>query len=200
MESHITYRPSLSPSSNQVIIPPKFQPTRGGARRRVEKADTAHHLRDENTNSEGDIKEVGTAKLTPGYQTRSAARQQAEAPQSNEGNDSSVGVSSSSSEIPNSNEGSGNEATSSPTEDTETIRGDIIKCKIPGLRDSMHLKMKGVEKHFQEGLTTTSRGHLRCSIVEEVRIIDSALPDYPDIEAKYRFYGLGWMSKAPSHY
>ncbi|MCD7458838.1 hypothetical protein HAX54_039364, partial [Datura stramonium] len=35
-----------------VLMPPKFQPTRGGARRRIERAYTTHHLRDENTESE----------------------------------------------------------------------------------------------------------------------------------------------------
>ncbi|MCE3049549.1 hypothetical protein HAX54_045137 [Datura stramonium] len=37
----------------EVIMPPKFQPTKGGARRRVERADTTHHLRDENIYCEG---------------------------------------------------------------------------------------------------------------------------------------------------
>ncbi|MCE3049759.1 hypothetical protein HAX54_045735 [Datura stramonium] len=141
-------------------MPPKFQPTRGGARRRVERADNTHHLRDENTNSEGKIQEVGTSKPTT------------------DGSSSS----------------SDNEATSSPTEDTEPIRGDIIKGKTPGFRDNLHWQVKGDEKHFQEGLT---RGHLKRTIMEEVRIISSEFLEYGDIEAKYKFYGLGWMSEAP---
>ncbi|MCE3049979.1 hypothetical protein HAX54_046237, partial [Datura stramonium] len=41
---------------------------------------------------------------------------------------------------------------------------------------------------------------LAACIAKEVRIIDSELPEYPDIKAKYKFYGLGWMSEAPGHY
>ncbi|MCE5166624.1 hypothetical protein HAX54_022809 [Datura stramonium] len=33
--------------------------------------------------------------------------------------------------------------------------------------------------------------------MEEVRIINSKFPEYPYIEDKYKFYGLGWMSEAP---
>ncbi|MCE3216533.1 hypothetical protein HAX54_006791 [Datura stramonium] len=54
---------SISPSSNQVIIPPKFQPTKGGARRRVERDDTTHRLRDENIDSEGEIEETSRGHL-----------------------------------------------------------------------------------------------------------------------------------------
>ncbi|MCD9645763.1 hypothetical protein HAX54_034948 [Datura stramonium] len=75
--------------------------------------------------------------------------------------------SSSSSDNSNSDERSGNEATSSPSGDTETIRGDLIKGKSP------------------------ARGHFKCSIAKEVRIIDSELLEYPDIEGKYKFYCLG---------
>ncbi|MCE2055321.1 hypothetical protein HAX54_042412 [Datura stramonium] len=155
--------PSLVPSSNQVIIPPKFQPTIGGARRRVERDDTTHYLRDENTDSEAD-----------GF--------------------------GSSNDSPDSDEGSGNETTSSPAEDTEPIRRDIIKGKTPRFRDNLRWQVKTDEKYFQEGLTTTTRGHLKRSIAEEVRIIDSELPECPNIEAKYKFYGLGWMSEALGHY
>ncbi|MCD9558668.1 hypothetical protein HAX54_016198, partial [Datura stramonium] len=79
-----------------------------------------------------------------------------------------------------SDEGSSNEATSSLEEYTKPIRADIINGKMPGFRDSMRWKLKGAKKHFQEGLTT--RRHIKCSIAEEVRIIDSELPKYPDIE------------------
>ncbi|MCD7448189.1 hypothetical protein HAX54_039145 [Datura stramonium] len=94
-DRHLDDGPSNSPSlvgSNGVIMPPKFQPTIGGARRRVERAHTTHHCRDENTYSEAD-------------------------------------GSSSSSESPDSVEGSGNEAPSNQAEDTEPIRGDLIKGK-----------------------------------------------------------------------
>ncbi|MCD7462476.1 hypothetical protein HAX54_048615 [Datura stramonium] len=67
-------------------------------------------------------------------------------------------------------------------------------------RDSLCWQVKGAEKDFQEGLITTARGHLKRSIVEEVRIIESELPKYLDIEAKYKLYGLGWMSEAICHY
>ncbi|MCD9642241.1 hypothetical protein HAX54_028932 [Datura stramonium] len=147
-------------------MPPKFQPTRGGARRRVVRDDNTHHLRKENTNFDGEIQEVGTVEPTPSYQTRFTTRQQAVNPQYNEGNDSSTDGSSSSSDSLDLDEGSGNEATSSSVEDTEPISGYIIKGKMLG-------------------------------IVGKVRIIGSELPEYSDIEAKYKFYGLGWMSEAP---
>ncbi|MCD7450016.1 hypothetical protein HAX54_002893 [Datura stramonium] len=181
----------------QEIMPPKFQHTRGGARRRSDKADTTRHLRDENTDSEGEVQKVGTNAPSPSYQTRSAARKQAANPQSNEGNDSAADESSSSNDSPDLDKGSGNEATSNPQKDIEPIRGDIIKGKTPGFRDSLCWQVKGAEKHFQEGLTTIARVHLKRSVAEEVRIINSELPKYPNIEAKYKFYGLGWMSEAP---
>ncbi|MCE3216562.1 hypothetical protein HAX54_006887 [Datura stramonium] len=60
------------------------------------------------------------------------------------------------------------------------------------------IQMKGVAmRPPAEGLTTKARGHLKRSIVEEVKIIDSELPEYPKIEGKYKFYRLGWMSEAP---
>ncbi|MCE5166610.1 hypothetical protein HAX54_022579 [Datura stramonium] len=101
---------------------------------------------------------------------------------------------------PSPDEGSDNEASSIPVEDTEPRRGDIIKGKMQGFRDSLCWQVKGAEKQFQEGLTTTARGHLKCSIAEEVRIIDSELLEYPYIEAKYKLYGLEWISEEPGHY
>ncbi|MCD9641972.1 hypothetical protein HAX54_028531, partial [Datura stramonium] len=50
------------------------------------------------------------------------------------------------------------------------------------------------------GLNTTGRGYLKRSIAVEVRIIDSELSKYPDIERGYKLYGLGWMSEAPGSY
>ncbi|MCE3052496.1 hypothetical protein HAX54_052765 [Datura stramonium] len=88
--------PSPAPLSNQVIMQSKFQPTRGGARKRIERTETAHHLLYENTKFEGAIKEVGIAEPSPGYQARSVARQQAANPQSYKGDDSSADRSSSS--------------------------------------------------------------------------------------------------------
>ncbi|MCD7460845.1 hypothetical protein HAX54_044593 [Datura stramonium] len=102
------------------------------------------------------------------------------APSSNqfdEGDDSLVDGYSSSGNDSESNERSGIEATNSLTRDSEPMKGDVLK-----------------------GLTTTARGHLKCSLVEEVRIIDSEFPEYPEVEAKYKFYGLGWMSEAPGYY
>ncbi|MCD7451261.1 hypothetical protein HAX54_010476, partial [Datura stramonium] len=163
-ERHMINGPSLAPSPKKEIMPPKFQPTKGGARKRSDRAENTCHLRDENTDYEEKVQEVEINSPSPGYQMRSASRQQAVNPPSNEGNDSSAGGSISRSESPNSDVGIGNEASSSP------------------------------------GLTTTAREHLKRSIAEEVRIIDSELPEYPDIEAKYNFYGLGWMSEAPGNY
>ncbi|MCE3215656.1 hypothetical protein HAX54_003128 [Datura stramonium] len=47
---------------------------------------------------------------------------------------------------------------------------------------------------------SVARGHLKRRIALEVRIIDSKLPKYSEIEGKYKFYGLGWMSEAPGYY
>ncbi|MCD9559828.1 hypothetical protein HAX54_018133, partial [Datura stramonium] len=124
-----------------------------------------------------EVQEVEINAPSIGYQTRSAARQQVANPQSNEGYDSSVDKSSSSSDNLDSNEGSNNEASSSLVEDTELIRGDIIKEK----RQSLEIVCAG-------------------NITEKVRMIDSKLPEYPNIEAKYKFYVLGWMSEAPGNY
>ncbi|MCE3052082.1 hypothetical protein HAX54_051527, partial [Datura stramonium] len=115
--------------------------------------------------------------ITLGLPTRNIARQQAANPQSNEEDDSSADTSSSSGNDFDSNEGSGNEAISSLAEVSEPMRGDVIKGKMPGFRDSLCWQVKGAEKHFQEGLSTTSRGHLKHNITEEVRIIDFELPE-----------------------
>ncbi|MCD9560338.1 hypothetical protein HAX54_018957 [Datura stramonium] len=171
----------------QVTIPPKFQPTRGGARKRIERIKIAHHLRDENTDSKGEIQEVRTEEPYPDYQTRSIARKQAENDQSDKGDDSLAEESSSSGNDSDLDEGSCNEATSNLAGDSETMREDILKGKMPGFRDSLCWKVKRVEKYFQEGLTTTTRGHLKHNIAEEVRIIDLELLDYPQIEGKCKF-------------
>ncbi|MCE3051870.1 hypothetical protein HAX54_051088 [Datura stramonium] len=134
MEHHFDDGPSHSQSivgSNGVTMTPTFRPTRGGARKRIERTETAHHLRDENIFDEGD--------------------------------DSSTDGSSSNGNYSNSDEGSGSEATSSPEGDSEPMRGDILKGKKPSFRDSLRW--------------------------QEVRIIDSELPEYPEIEGKYKFYG-----------
>ncbi|MCD7459802.1 hypothetical protein HAX54_042000, partial [Datura stramonium] len=100
-------------SVGKEIMPSKFQPTRGGARRRNDKSDTMRNLRDENIDCKGEVHK------------------------SDEGDNSSADRSSSSSVGPNSDEGSDNEATSSSAEDTKPIREDIIKGKILAFRDSL---------------------------------------------------------------
>ncbi|MCD9645342.1 hypothetical protein HAX54_034198 [Datura stramonium] len=132
MELRMIDGPSLAPSPKQEIMPPKFPPTRGGARKRSDRADYMRHLQDENTDCEEEVQEVEINAPSLGYQTRFAARQQAANPQSKEGNDSLASESSSSSGSPDSDAGSGNEDSSSPIEDTEPIRGDIIKGKRQG--------------------------------------------------------------------
>ncbi|MCD7446255.1 hypothetical protein HAX54_048453, partial [Datura stramonium] len=94
---------------------------------------------------------------------------------SDERDDSLVDGSSSSSDSSGSDEESGNEDTSSLAEDFDPMRGD-------------------------EGLTTNAIRNLKCSIAEEVRIIDLEFPKYPEIEGKYNFYGFGWMSEEPGYY
>ncbi|MCD7465731.1 hypothetical protein HAX54_001823 [Datura stramonium] len=154
---------------------PKFQPTRSGAQRRNGIPETTDHLRDENTDSEEEIQETETEEPSPYYQTRSVARQQVATSQSDEGNDSSTNGSSSGEAGSDSGEESGNEAIRSPVGDSEPLRGDVLKAKTSGFRDSLCWKVKGADKYFYEGLTTTARGHLKQSIAEEVRIIDSEL-------------------------
>ncbi|MCD7455030.1 hypothetical protein HAX54_026813 [Datura stramonium] len=137
--------PSLAPSSNPEIMTPKFQPIRGGARRRSDRIDNMRHLRDENTNCEEEVQEVEINAPSSGYQTRSAASQKVANPPSDEGNDSSADGSSSSSDNPDSDKGSDNEAFSNPVEDTKPMRGDIIKGKMPGFRDSLCWQVKGAK-------------------------------------------------------
>ncbi|MCD7450870.1 hypothetical protein HAX54_008844, partial [Datura stramonium] len=62
---------------------------------------------------------------------------------------------------------------------------------LPSLMSEMILQQTDL---VQEGLTATVRGHLKRSIAEKVKIIDSAFSKYPNIERRYKFYGFGWMS------
>ncbi|MCE3215964.1 hypothetical protein HAX54_004215 [Datura stramonium] len=39
-------------------MPPMFQPTRGGARKRSERADNMRHFQDENTDCEEEVREI----------------------------------------------------------------------------------------------------------------------------------------------
>ncbi|MCD7446256.1 hypothetical protein HAX54_048454 [Datura stramonium] len=52
------------------------------------------------------------------------------------------------------------------SEDSKPMRGYILKGKMPGFRDSLHWQVKGVKRHFQEGLTTTTRGTSKLLIKE----------------------------------
>ncbi|MCD7465265.1 hypothetical protein HAX54_000941 [Datura stramonium] len=166
MEYRVPNGPSPASSSNKVTMPPKFQPTKGGARKRIVRTKTTHHLQDENIEFEGEIQE------------------------SKEGHDSLANGSSSSGKDFDSNKGTGNEATSSPTKVSEPMRGDVIKGKTLGFRDSLCWQVKGAEKHFQKSLTTIARGHLKRTIAKKVKIINSELLEYPDIEGKYKSYDL----------
>ncbi|MCE0480861.1 hypothetical protein HAX54_038025, partial [Datura stramonium] len=118
-------------------MPPKFQHIIGGARRGAERTDTTHNLRDGNTDSKGEIEEIGTEEPSSGYQTRCVARKHAKNPQPDGGADSSVEGSSSSNDGSNSDEEIGNEATRSPARDSEQMRGNVLKDKTLGLRDSL---------------------------------------------------------------
>ncbi|MCD9644542.1 hypothetical protein HAX54_032802 [Datura stramonium] len=91
--------------------------------------------------------EVGTNAPSPGYQTRSVVRDQAANPHFDEENDSSTDGSSSSSDSSDLDEGSGNEATSSPAGDSESIRPDVIKGKMLGFRNSLCWQVKGADKY-----------------------------------------------------
>ncbi|MCD7447540.1 hypothetical protein HAX54_031569 [Datura stramonium] len=99
-----------------------------------------------------------------------------------------------------SDEESGNNATISLTEETEPMRGDVIKAKMPGFKKSVQCSVKGSDKYFQERLTITRREHLKRNFAKEVKIIDSELSEYPGIEKGYKLYGLGWTSGAPDSY
>ncbi|MCD7466159.1 hypothetical protein HAX54_002588 [Datura stramonium] len=129
----------------------KFQPTKSGAQRRNVRTETTHHLRDKNTESEEEVQEIGTKKPSPVYQTRSIAKQQDATPQSDEGADSSTNGSSSSDVDSDLEEESSNEATSSLVGDFEPIRGNVLKAKTPGFRESLRRQVKGAKKYFQEG-------------------------------------------------
>ncbi|MCD9560847.1 hypothetical protein HAX54_019654 [Datura stramonium] len=138
-------------------MPPKSQPRIGGSKRRTDKTETTHHLRDENTDSKEE---------------------------SDEGDDSLENGSSSNGPGSDSVEESDNEVTSSSTRESEPLRGDVLKAKMRGFRDSLHSKFKRADKYFWEGLTTTARGHLKRSIAEEVRIIDLKLEAHVPILAE----------------
>ncbi|MCD7470823.1 hypothetical protein HAX54_010983 [Datura stramonium] len=132
---------------------------------RNDRTETTHRLTDENTDSKDKVQEIQTEEPSSIYQTRSVARQHAATPQPNEGDDSSANGSSSGGSGSDSEEESGNEATSSPAGDSEPLRGDVLKAKMSGFRDSLRWQVKGTNKYFQEGLTTIARGHLKRSIV-----------------------------------
>ncbi|MCD7453262.1 hypothetical protein HAX54_020340 [Datura stramonium] len=165
--------PSPPSLSNQVIIPLKLQPTRGCAQRRNVRTETTYHLKNENTDSKNEF---------------------------DEGDDSSANGCSLGGANSNSEEESGNEATSRAIGDSEPLRVHVLKDEISGFRGSLRWQVKGDDRCFQEGLTTIVRGHLKWSIAEEVRIIDSKLFEYLDIERRYKFYGLGWMTESSGYY
>ncbi|MCD9646925.1 hypothetical protein HAX54_037178 [Datura stramonium] len=102
---------------------PKFQPTRGGAQRRNVKTETAHQLRDENTDAEE---------------------------KSNEGADSLAKGSSLGDVGSDSEKESGNKARSILVGDSEPMTGDVVKVKMLRFTDSLHWKVKGAEKYFPE--------------------------------------------------
>ncbi|MCE0481104.1 hypothetical protein HAX54_038515 [Datura stramonium] len=72
------------------------------------------------------------------YQTRSVAGQQVVNSHTDEGDDSLVDGSSLGDDGSYSDKDSGNEATSSPTGDSEPIREYVLKAKTPRFRDSLH--------------------------------------------------------------
>ncbi|MCE2055074.1 hypothetical protein HAX54_041892 [Datura stramonium] len=74
-----------------------------------------------------EVQEVEINAPSLGYQRGYASGQQDANPQSNEGNDSSASGSRSSSDNPASDVNNGSEAFSSPVEDNEPIRGDVVR-------------------------------------------------------------------------
>ncbi|MCE2056139.1 hypothetical protein HAX54_044107, partial [Datura stramonium] len=120
-----------------VIMASKFQPTRDGSQRKTDRTETTHHLRDKNTNSEKEVQEIKAEGPSPAYQTRSIARQTVASPQSDEGDNSLENGSSSDGSGFNSEEESGNEATSSAAREPKPLQGDVLKDKTLGFRDSM---------------------------------------------------------------
>ncbi|MCD7458755.1 hypothetical protein HAX54_039056 [Datura stramonium] len=122
----------------------------GGARKRIERTEASYRLQDENTKFEGEIKESHEGDLLDGS--------------SSSGNNS------------DSDEGSGNKATNSPPGDSGPMKGYIIMGKMLGFRDSLSCQVKRAEKQFQEGLTTTTRGHLKRNITEVGGASSSSTP------------------------
>ncbi|MCE3216079.1 hypothetical protein HAX54_004742, partial [Datura stramonium] len=142
--------------------------------KRNERTESIHQLRDEAFESKEEVQEVRAEGPTLAYRTRSVTRPQATTPQSEEGDESSENGSSFDGLGSDSNEESRNVATRSPIRETKPIMGNVIKAKTPG--------------------------HYKRSFAEEVRLIDSELSAYPDIERGNKFYGLGWMSEASGSY
>ncbi|MCE0481175.1 hypothetical protein HAX54_038674 [Datura stramonium] len=68
-------------SPSLVIMPPKLQPTKGGAQRRIERTETPHHLRDENIGYEEKVKgddkyfQEGLSAIARGHLKRSIAKE-----------------------------------------------------------------------------------------------------------------------------
>ncbi|MCD7451248.1 hypothetical protein HAX54_010354 [Datura stramonium] len=61
-------------------------------------------------------------------------------------------------------------------------------------------KSRGLISISRKASPLQARGHLKQSIIEDVRIIDSELSEYPSTDGSYKFYGLGSMSESPSYY
>lgn len=64
----------------------------------------------------------------------------------------------------------------------------------------MSWKEKGSHKHFQNGQTTTKKGNLKRSFIEQFWIFLSKLVEYQDIEKWFNNYGLGCTIIAPRYY
>lgn len=84
-------------------------------------------------------------------------------------------------------------------EDTQT-RGDVIKRKNPGIRNSVRWKVTGAKRIYHDGLTATGRRSLKRHICEEIKIITSGLNRYPQLEQPFREYELAWTTKEGDTY
>ncbi|MCD7464574.1 hypothetical protein HAX54_053011, partial [Datura stramonium] len=71
--------------------------------------------------------------------------------------------------------------------------------KLSSLEPSSLTVLKRVYKG-KEGISTIGKEHLTRSIFEEMRIIDSELFEYTEIERGYKSYRLERMSEAPGYY
>ncbi|PHU04717.1 hypothetical protein BC332_25539 [Capsicum chinense] len=101
-----------------------------------------------------------------------------------------------SSEHPNSEEPSIEHSSyEHPTGENSQIRGDMIKCKNLGIRESVRWQVPGENTIYHGGMTRTKRRSIKRLVCKEMRIITTGLSRYPQMERVFKDYDLGWTTK-----